>query len=148
MTRDTRTRLRDLARHRRDEEAANVRRLEARMDELDEALDALAREIERSELAAVERIADPVERQNVANYAARLRERRDALAVERSEVAARRDEVRTALKARVIEHRQMDHLVHTAELEQVTEQQRRAELESDDLASGHWFKVRGENDRD
>jgi flagellar biosynthesis chaperone FliJ len=148
MTRDTRTRLRDLARHRRDEQAASVRNLEARLDEIDESVTALAGEIEHCEIAARERLADPFERQNTALYVARLRERREALATQRIEVAVERDEVRKRLEERVIEHRQMDHLVHTAEFEQVTERERRSELESDDLASGHWFKVREENDRD
>ncbi len=145
MTRDTRTRLRDLARHERDEVAARLRRLEGRLAEIDESLEALLGEIARSEMTVRERLTDMFDREATVNYIAGLREREKSLRDQRVEVITRRDEVRKSLKQRVVEHRQMDKLVENARNTQELETQRREEMTSDDLASGHWHTVREGN---
>ena len=147
MTRDTRTRLRDLARHERDEVAARLRRLEGRLMEIDESLEALLGEIARSELVVRERLTDPFDREATVNYIAGLRDREQALQDQRVEVTTHRDEVRQSLEKRVVKHRQMDKLVENARQTQEMETVRQDELASDDLASGHWHTVR-ENDGD
>jgi flagellar export protein FliJ len=147
MTRDTRTRLRDLARHDRDEVAARLRRLEGRLMEIDESLEALLGEIARSELAVRERLTDPFDREATVNYIAGLRDREVSLKDQRVEVGTQRNEVRESLEKRVVKHRQMDKLVENARETQELETVRQDELASDDLASGHWYQVR-ENDGD
>lgn len=145
MTRDTRTRLRDLARHERDEVAAKLRRLEGRLAEIDESLESLLGEIARSEMTVRERLTDMFDREATVNYIAGLREREQSMRDQRIEVADRRDEVRKSLKQRVVEHRQMDKLVENARHTQEIEAERRDEIASDDLASGHWHTVREGN---
>lgn len=145
MSRDTRTRLRDLARHERDEEAARLRRLHGRLAEIDESLSALRDEVKRAELAIRERLVDPFDRINHENYIAGLRERLVAMAHQRTEVGEERDKVRRQLEKRVVRHRQMDHVVQTAAEEQEIEDTRQDELVTDELASGHWHTVKVRN---
>ena len=145
MTRDTKARLRDLARHHRDEEASRLRRLNQRLAEIEESLVALAGELERAELGLKERIADPFERLASENYVGHLRDSIDGLRDQRVNVKRQRDEVQAQLKKRVIEHRQMDHLVTEEMKARDVETNRRDEMESDDLASGHWFQVKEGN---
>jgi flagellar export protein FliJ len=145
MTRDTRTRLRDLARHDRDEVAAQLRRLEGRLMEIDESLQALLGELARSEVAVRERLTDPFDREATVNYIAGLRDREESLQDQRVEVTTRRDEVRASLEKRVVKHRQMDKLVENARETEELETVRQDELASDDLASGHWHQVKENN---
>jgi len=145
MTRDTKTRLRDLARHQRDEEASRLRRLNNRLAEIAESLADLRAELERAELGMRERIADPFDRLASENYVAHLRDSIRGLTDQRVKVAKQRDEVQAKLKKRVIEHRQMDHLVTEEIKARDIETTRREEMESDDLASGHWFQVKEGN---
>ncbi len=145
MSRDTRTRLRDLARHDRDEVAAQLRRLEGRLMEIDESLQALLGELARSEVAVRERLTDPFDREATVNYIAGLRDREQSLKDQRVEVTTRRDEVRASLEKRVVKHRQMDKLVENARETQELETVRQDELASDDLASGHWHTVKESN---
>ena len=142
MTRDTKTQLRDLARHQRDEEASRLRRLNQRLAEIEESLVALAGELERAELGMRERLADPFERLASENYLGHLRDSIAGLREQRTNVRRQRDEHQAQLKKRVIEHRQMDHLVTEEMKARDTETSRRDEIESDDLASGHWFQVK------
>lgn len=142
MSRDTRTRLREIARHRRDEEAARLRRLRGRLAEIDESLSALRDELARSEMALRERLIAPFERINHESYIAGLRERLQAMEEQRTEVCEQRDAVQKQLKQRVVRHRQMDHVVQTATEELEKENDRQAELVTDELASGHWHMVK------
>jgi len=148
MTRDTKTRLRDLARHQRDEQASRLRRLNQRLAEIDESLTALRAELERAELGLRERIADPFDRLASENYVAHLRDSIQGLREQKVKVTQQRDEEQAQLEQRVIEHRQMDHLVTEEMKARDLETTRREEMESDDLASGHWYQVKEGNGED
>lgn len=145
MTRDTKSRLLDLARHERDEEAGRMRRFEQRLAELEETEVALRGEIGRAEMALREKLADPFERAANENYVVLLRERLVGIRAKQGETRVERDEAREKLEKRMIRHKQMDHLVTSEMKVRQTEVERREELESDDLASGHWYQVREGN---
>ena len=143
MIRNARATLRDLARHRRDEEAIALRRLTTLLTDLTRRLVELREEIERAQLAARRRIGDAFERSVADSYLAGLREKVVELESAREEKRGELQDSRRILEHRVIRHRQMVRLHDAAEARGMDEANRREELRCDDLAAGGWHRVRG-----
>jgi hypothetical protein len=147
MRRDARAMLKDLARHRRDEEAVVMRRLATHLEELtQQALD-LRGKIDRAELAARKVVADAFERDLADNYLRGLRAAQARVDDEREDKRRELSESREVLERRVIQHRQMSHLHQAAEADRQVEAGRREDLQLDDLATGSWHRKNGEERR-
>ena len=145
MTRNSRELLRDLARHRRDEEAVGVRKVASQLAALEQRAADLQSEIDRAELEARRCVADPFERDLSEAYLAGLRATLEQVQAEGEE---KRQELllsREALEKRVIQHRQMVNLHDAKERERRGEADRREEAQHDDLATGRWHRGQGED---
>ncbi len=147
MRRDARAMLKDLARHRRDEEAVAMRRLATHLEELNQAAAELREKITRAELAARKVVADAFERDLADNYLRGLRATLARVDEEREQKCRELSESREALERRVIQHRQMSRLHQAAEADRRVEAGRREDAQLDDLATGSWHRKHGEERR-
>ncbi len=145
MTRDSRALLRDLARHKRDEEAVGVRKVASQLAMLEGRAEELRAEIDRAEMEARSSVADPFERDLSEAYLHGLRATLGQVQGEREEKRQELLNSREALEQRVIQHRQMVNLHDSAERERRGEADRREEAQHDDLATGRWHRGQGED---
>lgn len=147
MTGDTRRRLRDLAQHKRDEQASEVSGLQRHVDQLVRMETELMDQVETLQMTLGTHITDIFERTITENYLAALQDRLTDCRTERTTLQDTLTEARKVLEEKVIHHRQMDRLVSNAQEREEQEQDRRDELMSDDLASRSWFNVREEGQK-
>lgn len=145
MSRNSRALLRDLARHKRDEEAVSMRELATLVEALDRRTAELRLEIDRAEFEARGCVADPFERDLAQAYLGGLRQNLDQVQTEAEEKRRELALSREALEKRVIQHRQMVTLHDAAERERMGEVDRREEAQHDDLATGRWHRSQGED---
>ncbi len=142
MTCDTRKSLRKLARHERDEQASRFADLSNHRDQLERRTRDLEELIGETERGLVRRIDDALERSVLLNYLTSLRRQLEDLQVEREAVTRKQIEAQRQLRRRVVEYRQMEHLVQAAEETAVARAARKEERRGDDLATGSWHRAR------
>ncbi len=142
MTGDTRRKLRDLAQHRRDEQAGEVSGLQRRADQLARMEAELAEQVETLQLTLSTHITDIFERTITENYVAALQDRLNDCRTELATLQKTLIDARKDLEKKVIHHRQMERLVVKAQERKDQERDRQDELMSDDLASRSWFNVK------